>query len=65
MELAAPAESPMEKRLRWLLMSNGLPRPEVQADLHDDAGHLSAGPTFSTALRVSWSSLTEATTGSG
>lgn len=28
----------METRLRWLLVSNGLPRPEVQADLHDDAG---------------------------
>jgi very-short-patch-repair endonuclease len=39
MELAAPAESPMETRLRWLLVSNGLPRPEVQADMHDDAGH--------------------------
>jgi very-short-patch-repair endonuclease len=34
-ELAAPAESPMETRLRWLLLEARLPRPEVQADLHD------------------------------
>jgi hypothetical protein len=34
--LAAPAESPMETRLRWLLIEGGLPRPEVQTNLHDD-----------------------------
>src|SRR5205823_8842276 len=28
-ELAAPAESPMETRLRWLLIKAGLPRPDV------------------------------------
>src|SRR5437870_2363028 len=28
--LAAPAESPMETRLRWLLIDAGLSRPEVQ-----------------------------------
>jgi hypothetical protein len=33
--LAAPAESPMETRLRWLLVQAGLPRPEVQANLGD------------------------------
>ena len=33
--LAAPAESPMETRLRWLLIKSGLPRPVVQADLRD------------------------------
>ncbi len=33
--LAAPAESPMETRLRWLLIQSGLPRPEVQIDLRD------------------------------
>jgi hypothetical protein len=33
--LAAPAESPMETRLRWLLIQAGLPRPEVQTDLFD------------------------------
>jgi hypothetical protein len=32
-DLAEPAESPMETRLRWLLMNAGLPRPEVQANL--------------------------------
>jgi len=36
--LGAPAESPMETRLRWLLVSAGLPPPEVQVDLHDDDG---------------------------
>jgi len=36
--LAEPAESPMETRLRWLLLQAGLPRPEVQADLHDRQG---------------------------
>ena len=34
--LSAPAESPMETRLRWLLIQRGLPRPEVQVDLHDN-----------------------------
>jgi len=28
----------METRLRWLLVSAGLPQPEVQVDLHDDDG---------------------------
>ena len=37
-ELAAPAESPMETRLRWLLIKAGLPRPDVQADLRDGEG---------------------------
>jgi hypothetical protein len=37
-ELAEPAESQMETRLRWLLVSAGLPQPEVQVDLHDDEG---------------------------
>ena len=37
---AAPAESPMETRLRWLLTSSGLPAPDVQADLLDAAGRL-------------------------
>ncbi len=32
---AAPAESPMETRLRWLLIQAGLPRPEVQTNLRD------------------------------
>ena len=33
--IAAPAESPMETRLRWLLIQAGLPYPEVQANLRD------------------------------
>ena len=37
-ELAEPAESPMETRLRWLLTNAGLPRPEVQTNLHDARG---------------------------
>src|SRR5438132_2605756 len=36
--LAASAESPMETRLRWLLIQAGLPRPEVQTDLRDGDG---------------------------
>ncbi len=35
--VAAPAESPMETRLRWLLMQARMPRPDVQVDLYDDA----------------------------
>jgi hypothetical protein len=37
-ELAEPAESPMETRLRWLLLDAGLPRPHVQVDLRDHDG---------------------------
>lgn len=36
--IAAPAESPMETRLRWLLIDAGLPAPEVQTDLYDNGG---------------------------
>lgn len=36
--LAEPAESPMETRLRWLLFQAGLPRPQVQTNLHDSQG---------------------------
>jgi very-short-patch-repair endonuclease len=35
--LAEPAESPMETRLRWVLIEGGLPRPEVQTNLGDRA----------------------------
>jgi hypothetical protein len=35
--LAASAESPMETRLRWLLIENGLPPPQVQVNLRDGA----------------------------
>jgi very-short-patch-repair endonuclease len=36
--MAAPAESPMETRLRWLLLEAGLLRPEVQTNLHNSDG---------------------------
>jgi very-short-patch-repair endonuclease len=36
-EFAEPAESPMETRLRWLLLQAGLPRPQVQVNLHNSA----------------------------
>ena len=41
-KLAAPAESPMETRLRWLLIQAGLPQPEVQTNLRDDASQFVA-----------------------
>jgi very-short-patch-repair endonuclease len=37
-DLAEPAESPMETRLRWLLIDAGLPGPQVQVDLHNASG---------------------------
>jgi hypothetical protein len=44
-DLAEPgSESPMETRLRLLLVSNGLPRPSVQPVLHDEAGMFIARP---------------------
>jgi very-short-patch-repair endonuclease len=36
--IAAPAESPMETRLRWLVIQAGRPHPEVQAQLCDHEG---------------------------
>lgn len=36
--LGEPAESPMETRLRWLLIQAGLPRPQVQVDVRDSTG---------------------------
>jgi very-short-patch-repair endonuclease len=39
-KLAAPAESPMETRLRWLLIQAGLPGPQVQAELSDASARL-------------------------
>jgi Protein of unknown function (DUF559) len=41
-DLAAPAESPMETRLRLLLVLAGLPRPEVQAAIYNEADELLA-----------------------
>jgi hypothetical protein len=44
-DLAEPdAESPMETRLRMVLVLAGLPRPEVQGRIHDEMGHPLARP---------------------
>jgi very-short-patch-repair endonuclease len=44
-DLAEPkAESPMETRLRMLLVLAGLPKPEVQVPIHDDLGRFLARP---------------------
>lgn len=52
-QLAAPAESAMETRLRWLLLSAGLPPPKVQADLHDaDGRFLARAGLFYQAARL-------------
>jgi very-short-patch-repair endonuclease len=37
-QIAEPAESAMETRLRWLFLRSGLPRPEVQVDIRVSAG---------------------------
>jgi hypothetical protein len=45
LELAeAGPESPMETRLRMLLVLNGLPRPEVQVTIRDDKGSFIGRP---------------------
>jgi very-short-patch-repair endonuclease len=45
LELADPAaESPMETRLRLLLVLGGLPRPQAQVRLHDDEGRFIGRP---------------------
>ncbi len=40
----AGAESPMESRLRMLLVVNGLPRPAVQVTIRDEAGSIVGRP---------------------
>jgi very-short-patch-repair endonuclease len=45
-QLAAPAESPMETRLRWLLIRAGLPKPEVQVDLRDGGQFIARADLF-------------------
>lgn len=51
--LAAPAESPMETRLRWLLIQARLPRPEVQTNLHDaDGGFVGRADLYYPAARL-------------
>jgi hypothetical protein len=45
LDLAEPgAESPMETRLRMLLVLARLPRPEVQVSIHDDRGRFLGRP---------------------
>jgi hypothetical protein len=44
-ELSEPrTESPMETRLRLLLVQGGLPRPLAQVSLHDEEGHFIGRP---------------------
>jgi very-short-patch-repair endonuclease len=44
-DLAEPAaESPMESRLRMLLVLGGLPRPKAQVSLHDSQGRFVGRP---------------------
>jgi very-short-patch-repair endonuclease len=44
-ELAdSKSESPMETRLRMLLVLAGLPKPDVQVPIHDDQGHFLCRP---------------------
>jgi Protein of unknown function (DUF559) len=44
-ELVEPGvESPMESRLRMILVLGGLPRPQVQVELHDARGRFLARP---------------------
>ena len=46
-ELADPAaESPMETRLRLILIGGGLPRPETQISINDGQGDFVARPDF-------------------
>jgi hypothetical protein len=48
LELAEPAtESPMETRLRLLLVLAGLPRPQAQVPVHDDRGRFLGRPDLS------------------
>jgi hypothetical protein len=44
--MAAPTESPMETRLRWLLIRAGLPKPEVQVDPRDGGQFIARADLF-------------------
>jgi very-short-patch-repair endonuclease len=50
--LGAAAESPMETRLRWLLIQAGLPRPEVQANLRVGASRFRADLYYPSARLI-------------
>jgi len=61
----AAAESPMETRLRMLLMSNGLPRPSVQVSLYDETGAFIARPDLyysGSRLAIEYDGATHRTT---
>ena len=65
-DLAEPkAESPMETRLRMLLMLAGLPRPEVQVSIRDDQGRFWVAQTSFIAFSAWPSNTTAATTAIG
>jgi len=49
---AAPAESPMETRLRWLLLSAGLPRPKVQTDLYHNGRFVGRADLYYPSARL-------------
>jgi very-short-patch-repair endonuclease len=51
-ELAEPAESPMETRLRWLLLKAGLPRPQVQTELRDSGRFLGRADLYYPSARL-------------
>jgi very-short-patch-repair endonuclease len=52
-DLAEPAESPMETRLRWWLLQSGLPRPQVQTDLRNaDGRFLGRADLYYPAVRL-------------
>jgi hypothetical protein len=60
-DLAEPkSESPMETRLRMLLIFAGLPRPEVQVSIHDAKGRFVGVPTCFIAPSAWPSNTTEA-----
>jgi uncharacterized protein DUF559 len=51
--VAAPAESPMETRLRWLLLKANLPMPAVQVDLRDtDSNFVGRADLYYPAARL-------------
>jgi very-short-patch-repair endonuclease len=50
--MAAPAESPMETRLRWLLIQRGLPRPEVQVKLGDEKNGIGRADLYYPSARL-------------
>jgi hypothetical protein len=63
-ELAEPAtQSPMETRLRLLLVMAGLPRPQAQVSIHDTYGRFLGRPTCTTQRNGSVSNTTVAATG--